>query len=410
VRAAACARVLACTFALALAASTTDATVPIVEGEEVSFTLAGYLRSLAGVQQPGIDTAGLLPDDLGVSSGVLRLEWRLDIGEAVTFEVAERFFWRVTSEDLGLGTAGLGLGVSRAPGRTVDLSSDLVAEEGLLLVHDIDRLALRLYLDAADIVIGRQAITWGRALLFPATDLFATFSPFDLDASEKPGSDAIRVITSPWDHVELDFVVADRGEVEDLSGAVRANLFLENADVFVGAGKFWDEVALLGGMSAEVGSFSLLFEGTVPYDTDAGELLLPRLTAGGSWFSGDWTLGLEYHFNGAGVGDSAEYIGHASSDTISRGETYLFGRHYLGALAAWQADDLVRFGLSVITNLQDPSAVIAPTATYDVAESVEIGLGAYVGVGEESTLLPPTIGSELGTAGNLFYVLMAAYY
>jgi len=40
---------------------------------------------------------------------------------------------------------------------------------------------LHLYLDQFDVTLGRQAITWGVAKLFPSADLWSQFSPFELD-------------------------------------------------------------------------------------------------------------------------------------------------------------------------------------------------------------------------------------
>jgi len=397
--------------ATSLSAADLRATVPLAEGEWGNVTLSGQVRNQAGVQRFTYDTLGLLPTNSGVDSAVIRFEWRADVGERVSIELHDVFFFRVTSTEETLAGGGLGIGVSAIPGRTVDLSSELINEGGLLFTHDVDRLALRLYLDAADITLGRQALTWGRSSLFPVADLWGAFSPFESNTSEKPGSDAIRLITSPWERVELDFVVADRGELEDLSGGVRANLFLDRADAFVGMGKFWNELILLGGVSADVDSFSITVEGALPLDLDDGSVELPRATAGFMWFTTDLVLGFEYHFNGEGRSSNDEYLEEYGSEEVARGETYLVGQHYAGALLSYLIDPLVSLNLSVIGNLADPSVIIAPSARYDIAQSVDITAGTYNAIGGEPEFaLPPILNSEFGTYGDFYYVMMVGYY
>ena len=91
----------------------------------------------------------------------------------------------------------MGFGVSVIPGRRWDLSSVFVDQERLRVWHDIDRLSLTWYTDFADITVGRQAITWGISNVYPVADLWAQFSPFELDTEEKPGVDAVRILSYP---------------------------------------------------------------------------------------------------------------------------------------------------------------------------------------------------------------------
>jgi len=100
------------------------------------------------------------------------------------------------------GTAGrdesaVGFGVSVIPGRRWDLSTQFVEQDRLRVWHDIDRLSLTWYSDFADITAGRQAITWGISNVYPVADLWAQFSPFELDTEEKPGIDAVRILKYP---------------------------------------------------------------------------------------------------------------------------------------------------------------------------------------------------------------------
>ena len=140
--------------------------------------------------------------------------------------------------------------MSAAPARTVELRTVLVDDSHGQLVHDLDRLSVTILTDVADITVGRQAITWGLANVFPVADLWAQFSPFELDTEEKPGFDAIRALMYPGGDTEIDIVVGDRGSRRDLSFGMRATTTLADADVYAGVGKFWRQVMGMAGVSA----------------------------------------------------------------------------------------------------------------------------------------------------------------
>jgi hypothetical protein len=386
------------------------AEVPLVEGDDVQFSLAGYVRTLTGYQRLPYDTLGLVPDESGLASSVVRFEWRLNLGERVTLQVHDRFFFRLTTAETAVG-GGLGIGVSQPPGRHVDLESTLLEGDGFLLRHDVDRLVLRVYADFGDFALGRQAITWGYGALFPVADLWTTFSPFELDTSEKRGVDAVRFLTTLGERWELDVVVADKGELEDLSGGVRATVYLPTADVYVALAKIWEELLLFAGVQADLGTFGLRAEVVAPFDLDDAEVLLPRAVAGFDYFGGDFLLSFEVHFNGLGADEVPEgYRAVLAGEEVARGETYLVGRYYAGVLASYKLTELVSLAATGLVNLQDPSAIFSVTATYQVASNADIVAGAFVPVGAEPELARLRLNSEFGTYGQLFYAQLSAYW
>jgi len=404
---------LALLLALVLAPAPARAEIPIYEGETVRFGVGGYVRTLSGVQLTAIeDIPGVaeVPPTLGLSQTITRLEWKLDLGRDVTLEVHNRLALTVTSAELPAG-GGLGAGVTRAPPRSLDLRSVLADEPGLLLDHDLDRLLVRARLGDVDLVVGRQAISWGTSILFQVADAWAAFSPFDLDTSQKRGLDALRVSAPIGDGLVLDAVIADRGSVEDLSGGVRLVAYLDQADVHVGLAKQWRQLAAMAGVSFAFDTTKL--RGEVWGAWDAGEEAweLPRATLGFDWFSGDLTLMFEAHYNGAGTDDPDAYLAHAgTSRHLARGEVYLLGRYYLGAAARYLLLPDLELGLSVMMNLLDPSALLTTTLRYDIAENVDLVLGAFNGLGAGGDLAAGRLGSELGSYGHLVFAQLAAFF
>ena len=75
----------------------------------------------------------------------------------------------------------------------MNLNNNILDEKNFLLNMSIDRMYFKYSANNLDIQVGRQRINWGRTLIWNPNDIFNTYSYFDFDYEEKPGSDAIRV-------------------------------------------------------------------------------------------------------------------------------------------------------------------------------------------------------------------------
>jgi hypothetical protein len=288
----------------------------------------------------------------------------------------------------------------------------MVDQDRLQAWHDVDRLSLTWYTDLADVTAGRQAITWGLSSLYPVADLWAQFSPFELDTEEKPGVDAVRILHYPNSSLEIDAVAADRGSSRNFSAGVRGSLTLPWADVYLGGGKFWRESMGLAGISAPIGSYKLRGEVVLPYDLDDEGFKLPRVTVGLDWLGGETVLSAEYNFNGIGATRSREYGDVLQDPRFGRGETYFLGRHNLGGMAMWTpGNDRLSLSATALLNLQDPSAALVPNLTYDFGQETRVSLGGLVSFGETPLFSPgPDLRSEFGTYGDFMFAMVSVYF
>lgn len=75
----------------------------------------------------------------------------------------------------------------------LNLNKNIISEDNFLLNINLDRLLFKYSKGNWDISLGRQRINWGRTLVWNPNDIFNTYSYFDFDYEEKPGSDALRV-------------------------------------------------------------------------------------------------------------------------------------------------------------------------------------------------------------------------
>lgn len=384
------------------------------QGDWGRLDLGGYVRMLEGMVLPRLE--GVEDDALGLHGAIVRLAWRFDLGSGATVEIHDRLQHQAVTDPPAAGQGGqaspMGIGVSTAPVRTVDLSTTLVDTRTQRLEHDIDRLALRLDFDGADVAVGRQAITWGRTLLFQVADLWAAMSPFDLDTSEKRGIDAIRVISSLGPAVEIEGVVADRGSLDNLSGGVGATFYLDDADLWFGAARAWDQALLLAGISAEAGSYKLRAEGAWPYDESEERLGRVRATLGADWLHPRAMVTVEVHHNGMGAGDPDGYGAQVSGRHQLRGETVFLGRWYAGLAGTWRAQEIWTLSMSLMTNLDDQSGIGTLRVGYDPYQDVTVALGALGSYGERPKLTGDTVAlpSEFGAYGHLVYGEIAWFF
>ncbi len=379
-------------------------------GSEATLDLGGYVRLLAGFRDLGYDPI-VTDRRIAFNGEVIRLKWLVDVGGWLRINVHNRLQSQYSSSDGGGGRDVLGFGVSAVPGRSIDLETTLVDEDHLRVWHDLDRLAVTIYSDVVDLTIGRQAITWGISN-FAIADLWAQFSPFELDTEEKPGLDAIRALMYPADGVELDAVIADRGSSRDLSAGIRATIELPMADVYVGAGKFWREIIGLAGAAFVIDKWKVRGEVALPWEIDDGSVRRVRATVGADWISSGLVISLEYLHNGLGSNQPEQYANLLASVEYGRGETYYLGRHMLGTAAAYRPSDRLTLSVSSLVNMGDPSVALTPNATYDFGQNTRVSVGGLFSLGAVPQFLGPVpqLESEFGTYGDFAYTQVSVYF
>ncbi len=74
-----------------------------------------------------------------------------------------------------------------------DLSWVWAEQNDWIGISQFDRLMLDYTTGNLQIIVGRQRINWGQTFVWNPNDLFNTYSYFDFDYEERPGTDALRV-------------------------------------------------------------------------------------------------------------------------------------------------------------------------------------------------------------------------
>jgi len=153
----------------------------------------------------------------------------------------------------------------------VKMDWNLIDAQSVIVNTMIDRLFLQYESGNFSATLGRQRINWSKTFVWNPNDLFNTYSFFDFDYPEKPGSDAIRLqyYTGIASSVELSANIKTiRNQLQEdenkytIAGLWRFNKWQYDFQILAG----WfqnSELALGGGWSGAVKNFD--FKGEFSY-------------------------------------------------------------------------------------------------------------------------------------------------
>jgi hypothetical protein len=158
-----------------------------------------------------------------------------------------------------------------------DLSWNLAEGNSMILNSTIDRLSINYTSERFRIDLGRQRINWGQTLVWNPNDIFNTYSYFDFDYVERPGSDALRVQYFP-DFTSVVDVAAKIDNNNDLTVAALYRFNVKGYDIqFLGGYADGENLMLGSGWSGSLGSLS--FRGEISWFEPVGELSDSSATA-----------------------------------------------------------------------------------------------------------------------------------
>jgi hypothetical protein len=132
---------------------------------------------------------------------------------------------------------------------------------------------------------------------------------------------------------------------------------------------------------------------------------------------GDWKKNfygfIEYYFNGLGNDDPVDSLLDPNVvERLARGELFVLGRNYLSAHIQIELHPLVSIFLTSINNIEDPSGILQPYATWDITQSLQLTCGVNISYGAKGTefggfTLP---GTDLRTRSPDSVYLWLTYY
>ncbi|MEZ4238354.1 MAG: hypothetical protein R3F59_19825 [Myxococcota bacterium] len=347
----------------------------------------------------------------------------------------------------GLGAA-FGGGASTGVGLTAPQLLPLTWEPDLgaqtTLRGRVDRLWVAYAPEGAEVTLGRQPITFGTGLVFTPMDVVNPFFVATIDTEYKPGVDALRVdvfagtagratTVAAWSGA-LPITDPDAPQV-DLGDVILA----ENAQVTVGVTDLVGLVGLvrsdgvfgLGTISAigplgVHGEVTLTLPGT---ESTEGQPFVRAVLGGEGRPTANTTVAVEGYYQSFGASDPQDYLAQATNPRFLRGEVWLLGQGYAAVSVSQQITPLVTGSAAVIGNLLDPSALVAPSLTWSVADEATAAIGGYLSLGRGPDEVPleldPTtfavsappraalarsVNSEFGLYPHALFVSLRTYF
>lgn len=376
---------------------------PLARGEPFSdLHLGGFVKSL--------DLYSQAPPRSGIPSGKISSNrLRLDL----TGRMAQSLDWEVSLEDLLLYTDPEGFVPlpGDSPNRSVDLEKNWSEGKHFQNQLQIDRLNLAAAFAEIDWTVGRQAIGFGRILIFSPLDVIAPFSPDALDTDVRPGVDALR-------GVHYFGLGGQVGAVAVLGGRSRDNSYLgtfsynvAGIDLLGLAGRLRQRAMGGIGLAGSLGGLGLKGELTCyegkDVDEPGGDLhdtFAIGAVEGWYRFRNDLVLVAEYLYNGAGVDGPEDYPEAAVSAPFREGLSFLLGRHYLLLAPSRELHPLVTASALSIWNIEDDSFLLRPLVELSLSDNLELQLFWTFNRGKKPRRLPfplpPVPRSEFGSIGD----------
>jgi hypothetical protein len=281
----------------------------------------------------------------------------------------------------------------------------------------VDRLNLRYESDTLQLVLGRQAVSWGVGRFWPSLDLFAPFAPQRLDRSYKSGVDAVRLVWAAGPATELEIIGAGLGPSLTDDGALGVLLRGQwrTIDLGVMGGSFHRDTVIGGFFEGD-------FRGTGVYaetaytdsDNEADELLgedrFWRATVGATrQLTATVSSSVELAWNEYAAESPDEYGRLLVSDRVLRGEVRGLGQWEAGVSLAWQCHPLAVLSASVLVNLNDHSSLWLPTLSISTGDNSTFDIGAVITAGPRTDTLTD-IRSEHNFSPSTVYAGWTVYF
>jgi hypothetical protein len=414
-----------------------------------AFALYGDTDGALGIDG-SVRTVGVLVDNYdaplifgedndwdGISQSVLRLVVAGRPSERISYEFHPLTVVSFSTGNEAPGSSPFSIVAETTRFRALDLTTEPVDETDMTLSLSIDRAAVKVAFAAADLTLGRQAITFGKAYFWNPLDVFFAFDPRQFDREFKPGVDAARLDVALGFFSGLTLVGAAGSTIDAAEAARRGDTFdatwfgsavlmraytnLEGWDVVAQGGKVYGGYQIGAGAVGEVGPLELRLEGTYLFADEDDSPSLPEPLRGslveshatvvagiGHRFPSSLTLELEYLFNGSGDPDNLD----AALVRFATGDSFHLSRHITGSFVSYEILPILVGQIVWLQSFDDGSGQVQPSFVYSIADEAECIGGATLSYGDRpSTAFGlAKLETEFGTFPAFYFLEIKFYF
>jgi len=278
-----------------------------------------------------------------------------------------------------------------------DLSAAVADGGDMFWRQSIHRAYLRYARSNATLTAGRQRVPLGTGLIWNPSDLLDPVNPLQIERGERAGTDALSVdiSTGPLSAFTLAYAPGHGSGAESWFARLRANR--KGFDVSGLAGGFRGDKVIGMDFSGYAGESGV--RGEVTYTApEEGSWFTRALIGVDHTFPSTLYITAEYLYNG-GNDPLLSYSGGAvttSSVILTR------NRNFIGVAASYEVTPLLRFDSIVVLDMDDKSAALGPSLSYNILENLDLSAGVQIFTGKT--------GSEYGEAADLYYSELQLYF
>ncbi|MBI5210654.1 MAG: hypothetical protein HY927_11845 [Elusimicrobia bacterium] len=317
---------------------------------------------------------------------------------------------------LGWNSSGIeGAGASQSAGgpfsrgttlERLDMTLDPARDADFETRLRVERLKAARSFEHCDIELGRQPVSLGTSRFVGVLDVLAPFPPGDLDATYKPGIDALRLRAPLGDEGEAELIAAAADPWREGAVIARLRRKLGSVDGELVAGKFRRRVFGGLGWEGDLGPLAVWGEAAAFERRLEKESVRSgsRSAALAGVVGADWrvrkntTLGAGYYRSDFGARRARDLASVALDAPFQEGWAFLGAREY--ALVTFHAEPhaLVRLDVSQLTSLVDGSNLWQPRVTVSAHDNADVSLYAWLAAGKRPDGMIPR--SEFGSRAD----------
>ena len=335
---------------------------------EKHVSLNGYVKDMQTVIIPNNDK-NWLTDNL--IHNRLNFKWNISRNFTFCLEERNRFYWG----ELVKSMPGYKDYISYDNG-LVNMSWNILHDSAYVLNAAIDRVWIDLAQPGFEITVGRQRINWSQTYVWNPNDIFNTYSYFDFDYEEKPGSDAVRFqyFTGPSSRLEIA-AKADKQKLITAAALYRFNHWeydfqalaglFEQHDLVAGIG--WAGQIMKGGFKGEATYFhpvrdfkdtTGVFLASVEYDYT---------------FKNSLFIQFEGLYNSNRFNSSDLLLQQMNAQLLNPKNPFLRGFSVFGNIS-YPLTPLINASLAGILNPDNGMYFIIPSVTVSLSDNLDLSL------------------------------------
>ena len=335
---------------------------------EKHVSLNGYVKDMQTVIIPNNDK-NWQTDNL--IHNRLNFKWNISRNFTFCLEERNRFYWG----ELVKSMPGYKDYISYDNG-LVNMSWNILRDSAYVLNTAIDRVWIDFTRNKFQVTVGRQRINWSQTYVWNPNDIFNTYSYFDFDYEEKPGSDAIRFqyFIGPASRLEIA-AKADKQQRMTAAALYRFNKWeydfqalaglFEQHDLVTGIG--WAGQIAKGGFKGEATYFhpvrnfsdtTGIFLASVEYDYT---------------FKNSLFIQFEGLYNSNSFNSSDLLLQQMNAQLLNPKNPFLSGFSVFGNIS-YPLTPLINASVAVILNPDNGMYFFIPSVTVSLSDNLDLSL------------------------------------